>query len=72
MLFQAVESIVSLERGENAEIGISRADDLHVVTAGSKGGDNRSNISNLQKSKHVERVALQLSYLKCDGPDIVF
>ena len=46
MLFQAVESIVSLERGENAEIGISRADDLHVVTAGSKGGDNRSNISN--------------------------
>ena len=48
LLFQAVESIVSVERGENAEIGISRADDLHVVTAGSKGGDNRSNISNPQ------------------------
>lgn len=34
---QAVEALVGLERGENLELGITNSQDLHVVTAGSKG-----------------------------------
>ena len=37
VVLQAVESIVGLERGENSDLGVTKPDDLHVVTAGSKG-----------------------------------
>ncbi|KAF6039472.1 TBL3 [Bugula neritina] len=36
-VYEAVESIIPLERCVNSDIGVKSKDDLHVVTAGSKG-----------------------------------